>query len=88
MIKFEKDRSVNPSYYRVPLKYCLNVKGEPNKEFVIIDINGKNAICAWRNTDTCKIGITFTCRLTRRNNKLGFIYKDKFVNLNNSGWVW
>lgn len=88
MSKFQKNRGVLEAYWKVPIKYCFEVPHSKNREFVIMDFMGRNLICAWRNENTGRIGIPFLCKKTFKNSKLGFIYKDKFYNLEtNSGWV-
>lgn len=56
-------------------------------DFVIMDIMGRNMVCAWRNSYTGKVGRSFLCRRTIKNGKVGFIYKDKFYELDGYGWV-
>lgn len=81
MNKFEKYRSVHESYWRVPIKYCTEVPNSKDSSFVIMDFMGKNLLCAWRNNNTCKVGMPFLCRRIIKKGKSGFMYKNKFYSL-------
>lgn len=92
--KFNKNRSVEESYLHVPVKYMSEVRGKetrPNcwsgKEFCIIDFYGNNALCGWRNNESCKVGKTFLCKIIHRGKKTGIIYKGKFYPLGRYEWV-
>lgn len=85
--KFSKNREVNNHYLSIPLKYCFNVPTSNGKDFTIIDDYGKFFLCAWRNSDTAKAGMTFLCRKVFKKSTVGFLYKDKFYPLGKSGWV-
>lgn len=68
-------------------KQILVDKGR-NKTLCIIDFYGKNALVAWRNNDSCKIGMTRLCRCYKKKNKWYIKYKDKEILISdNSGWV-
>nr|DAN43752.1 MAG TPA: hypothetical protein [Caudoviricetes sp.] len=85
--KFSKNRKVDKKYYTIPMKYCLNVPTSSSKDFVILDDYGKFYACAWRNSDTGRVGISFLCRKVYKKHDIGFIYKDKFYSVKTSGWV-
>lgn len=93
MSKFGKDRSVDPFWLSVPLKYCMSARGADNgsdKEFVIIELYGrKSALCAWRNTERCNVGKTFICPIIKKNKKYYVLYKNQQILLSDSyGWVY
>lgn len=53
-----------------------------------MDFMGKNLLCAWRNNNTCKVGMPFLCRRIIKKGKSGFMYKNKFYSLETKyGWV-
>lgn len=88
MNKFSKNRSVNDRYWAIPIKYCTEVPASRCKSFVVMDMMGKNVVCAWRNDNLCRVGRPFLCRLVVNNGKRGFIYKDRFYSLETKyGWV-
>lgn len=66
------------------------IPSKHNKEFCIISLSKRVAICAWRNVSSCKIGIPFLCRVERRRSSVGIIYKDKYypINKSSAGWVY
>lgn len=60
-----------------------------NKTLCIIDFYGKNALVAWRNNDTCKMGMTKICPCYKKKNKWYIKYKGKEILIStNSGWVY
>jgi len=68
-------------------KQILVDKGR-NKTLCIIDFYGKNALVAWRNNDSCKIGMTRLCQCYKKKNKWYIKYKDKEILISdNNGWV-
>lgn len=69
-------------------KITLVDKGR-DKTLCIIDFYGKNhALVAWRNNDTCKIGMTKMCKIIEKNGKFYVRYKDKDILFSDrSGWV-
>ena len=82
--KFEKDRSVYYGYQHVPLRYTgIYHSKNPKKELVLVDDYGKHYIAAYRNKDTCRVGITFLLKKTDK----GFIFKDKEYKNGRGGWV-
>lgn len=57
-------------------------KKEFDKEFTIIEFLGKHkALCAWRNTNECKIGKTFVCPIITKNKKSYILYKNQKINI-------
>lgn len=73
---------------RVPIKYCTEVPNSKDSSFVIMDFMGKSLLCAWRNNNTCKVGMPFLCRRIIKKGKSGFMYKNKFYSLETKyGWV-
>ena len=59
-----------------------------DKTLCIIDFYGKNAVVAWRNNKTCKVGITRLCPCYKKKGKWYIKYKDKEILISNdSGWV-
>lgn len=65
-----------------------NVPAKHDKEFCIIELSKKWAICGWRNTERCSIGMPIKCRVTKQKNHIGLVYKDKFYPFDgSSGWV-
>ena len=84
-IKFEKDRAVDRSYEKVPLKYTgIHRQDNKDKELVLMDDYGKHYSAAWRNNKLCKIGIKFLLKKTEE----GFIFKDKEYKHKDSGCGW
>lgn len=64
------------------------VKEGRDKSLCIIDFYGKNALVAWRNNKTCKVGMTRLCPCYKKKNQWYIKYKDKEILIsNNSGWV-
>lgn len=64
------------------------VKEAKDKTLTIVDIFGKNALVAWRNNKTCKMGMTKLCPLVWKHGKLYLKYKDNLIQLSNTGgWV-
>lgn len=86
-LKFNENRSVDSRYLHVPIKYCNQVPSNGSKEFVLIDCVGRYYVAAWRNENTCRVGMTFLVPRVERNGNIGFMYKNKFYKLNGSGWV-
>lgn len=69
------------------LKEILVKKGR-DKSLVIIDFYGKNALVAWRNNNTCKVGMTKLCPCYKKKRQWYIKYRDKEILIsNNSGWV-
>lgn len=61
-----------------------------DKDFCIVELHKHSAVCAWRNNQTCKIGMSFKCKVeTKKDGTIGIVYKDKFypINKSSSGWV-
>jgi len=82
--KFEKNREVNYGYVHVPLRYTgIKHRNNSNKELVLVDDYGKHYVAAYRNNETCRVGITFLLKKTNG----GFLFKDKEYKHNCSGWV-
>lgn len=72
-----------------PLK-MKSIPPKHDKTFCILELSKHIATCAWRNNQTCKCGMTFTCKVEKHNDgTIGIIYKDKFypINKSSSGWV-
>ena len=66
----------------------IKVKEAKDKTLTIVDIYGKNALVAWRNNKTCKMGMTKLCPLVWKHGKLYLKYKDNFIQLSDTGgWV-
>lgn len=87
--KFHKDREVPHSYHAVPI-YYTGIKHPANKdrELVLVDDHFNHFVAAWRNNKLCRVGIHFILQKEWKNNKSGFIFKDKFVALRKkTGWV-
>ncbi|MBQ3946092.1 MAG: hypothetical protein II670_10875 [Alphaproteobacteria bacterium] len=64
------------------------VKEAKDKTLTIVDIFGKNALVAWRNNKTCKMGMTKLCPMIWKHGKLYLKYKDNLIQLSNTGgWV-
>ena len=81
-LKFNKNRSVDLLYCKIPLKYTGII--HPNKELVLMDSLGSYYSAAWRNNKRNTIGIEFLLKKI----PCGFIFKDKKYKHNGSGWVW
>lgn len=59
-----------------------------DKSLCIIDFYGKNALVAWRNNQSCKIGIPKLCPCYKKNKNWYIKYKDKEILISDkSGWV-
>lgn len=72
---------------RIGVKQIL-VKEGRDKSLVIIDFYGKNALVAWRNNNTCKVGMTRLCPCYKKKKQWYIKYKDKEILIsNNGGWV-
>lgn len=70
------------------MKFKKQVTKKTGFDFVIMDVMGHNLVCAWRNNHTGRVGRPFLCRRTIKNGKVGFIYKNKFYNLETEySWV-
>ena len=64
------------------------VKKAKDKTLTIVDFYGKNALVAWRNNNTCKMGMTRLCPIVHKHGKVYIEYKGKLILIsNNSGWV-
>lgn len=64
------------------------VKKAKDKTLTIVDFYGKNALVAWRNNNTCKMGMTRLCPIVHKHGKVYIDYKGKLILIsNNSGWV-
>lgn len=69
------------------IKEILVDKGK-DKTLCIIDFYGKNALVAWRNNLSCKIGMTKLCPCYEKKGKWYINYKGKEILIStNSGWV-
>lgn len=70
------------------LKETMVKKGK-DKILCIVDFYGKDkALVAWRNCNTCKMGMTHICKLVWKGNKLYLKYKDNLIQLSDTGgWV-
>lgn len=72
---------------------ALRMKSIPpknDKDFCILELSKRQATCAWRNNQTCKVGMTFVCKVDEhKDGTVGIVYKDKFypINKSTSGWV-
>ena len=66
------------------------VKKGKDKTLCIVDICGKkNALVAWRNNDTCKMGMTRLCKLVYKGKKVYIKYRGKLILISDpNGWVW
>ena len=63
-------------------------KKAKDKTLCIVDIFGKNALVAWRNNETCKMGMPKLCPLIWKHGKLYLKYKNNLIQLSNTGgWV-
>lgn len=59
-----------------------------DKSLCIIDFYGKKALVAWRNNNSCKIGIPKLCPCYKKKNQWYIKYKDKEILISDrSGWV-
>ena len=66
----------------------VKCKEAKDKTLTIVDIFGKNALVGWRNNKTCKMGMTKLCPMIWKHGKLYLKYKDKLIQLSNTGgWV-
>lgn len=66
----------------------IKIKEAKDKTLTIVDIYGKNALVAWRNNKTYKMGMTKLCPLIWKYGKLYLKYKDTLIQLSDtSGWV-
>lgn len=64
------------------------VKKGKDKTLCIVDFYGKNALVAWRNHETRKVGMTRLCPVLQKNGKAYLQYKDKLILISNAlGWV-
>lgn len=62
--------------------------GEADKTLCIIELHKNDAVCAWRNNKTYKMGMTFLCKIEIHNEHPCLVYKDKYYNLDTPyGWV-
>lgn len=83
---FEAVREQNKKWGITP-KIALVDKGK-DKTLCIIDFYGKNALVAWRNNQSCKVGMTKLCPCYKKKGKWYIKYKGKEILIsNNSGWV-
>jgi len=63
-------------------------KEAKDKTLCIVDIFGKNALVAWRNNKTYKMGMPKLYPLVWKHGKLYLKYKDNLIQLSNTGgWV-
>lgn len=85
--------------YKAWVKYCEEngydhhkklVKEGTDKTLCIVDFYGKDkALVAWRNNNTCKMGMTHLCKVVEKNGKSYIRYRGKLVLISDpSGWVW
>jgi len=60
-----------------------------DKTLCIVDFFGKHlALVAWRNNNTCTMGMPKLCRLKNKNNHVYLIYKGKEIRIDeHTGWV-
>lgn len=76
---------------KYPILYDYHCKVAGNDwldHCIIMDFMGKSLLCAWRNNNTCKVGMPFLCRRIIKKGKSGFMYKNKFYSLETKyGWV-
>lgn len=80
VMKQQKEWGISP-------KTILVDKGR-DKTLCIIDFYGKNALVAWRNNNTCKIGMTKLCPCYKKKGKWYINYKGKEILISNKGgWV-
>lgn len=65
------------------------VKKGTDKTLCVVDIFGRKfALVAWRNNDTCKMGMPRLCRIVFKNKKTYIDYKGKLILISDpSGWV-
>jgi hypothetical protein len=85
--KFDKGRSVDYRYEKIPLAYPgLKHPEHPDKELVLMDWMYKHYTAAWRNNKRISVGPTFLLKSEVRNGKAGFIFRDKWYPV--SGVVW
>ena len=78
--KQQKEWGISP-------KVTLVDKGK-DKTLCIIDFYGKNALVAWRNNQSCKVGIPRLCPCYKKKKKWYIKYRGKEILIsNNSGWV-
>lgn len=69
-------------------KQKILTKKAKDKTLCIVDIFGKNALVAWRNNETYKMGMPKLCPLVWKHGKLYLKYKDNLIQLSNTGgWV-
>lgn len=87
----------NKQYDHMMTKYVLEpyykthtVRKKHDKDFVIIEFYGKHkALCAWRNTERCNVGMTFICPIVTKNKKRYVKYKNQLIPLSaKTGWVY
>ena len=92
--KFGNNRSVDPLYLNVPVKYIDNGFNGANegmdKTLCIVNFYGKNkALVAWRNNEKCKMGMTHICPIICKNKNYYIVYKGKEILISDdNGWVW
>ena len=65
------------------------VKQGTDKTLCIVDFYGKDkALVAWRNNNTCKMGMTKICKVIWKKDKMYLRYKGKLIPLSGTGgWV-
>ena len=63
--------------------------GEPDKTLTIIQIYGSKALCAWRNEESCKMGMARMYPLIKKGKDTYLLYKGKQLKISKrkSGWV-
>lgn len=64
-------------------------KAYRSKDLCIVDFFGKNlALVAWRNNETCKVGMPRLCRIKHTKNGRYLLYKNQEIFIDDtSGWV-
>lgn len=61
----------------------------PSKEFCIIELHKKWAICGWRNNQRFSIGMPIRCKIIKKKGHIGILYKDRFYAIDGrSGFVY
>ncbi len=87
--KFFKHGEVPFYYHAMPILYPgIKHPTRRDTQLTILDDYGKMYLAAYRNGDTCKVGIHFLLKKDVKNGKSGFWFKDKFYKHTRYGWVW
>ena len=96
--KEEQDKNLTKEAFEACKEYEKKLGIEPKKILVdegrdktlcILDFYGKHrALIAWRNNNTCKVGMTQICPMFRKGNNWYIKYRGKDILISdNSGWV-